>query len=65
VHERKAPTFVTQRTRAGRIAWPIFLCGFISCIFGGLAFVKSPVGKKPVVQHVVKKANAMIGSFVR
>jgi hypothetical protein len=63
---RQSPTFLTQRTRAARrIAWPLFLCGFIAGIFGGLAVVKSPVGKKPVVQHVVKKANAMIGAVVR
>jgi hypothetical protein len=63
---RQAPTFLTQRSRAARrIAWPLFLCGFIAGIFGGLAVVKSPAGKKPVVQHVVKKANSMVGAVVR
>lgn len=63
---RAAPTFLTQRTRmARRMAWPVFLCGFIAGIFGGLAFVKSPAGQKPAVQHVVQRANAMMKSVVR
>ena len=63
---RQAQTIVTQRTRSRRrMVWPVFLCGFIAGIFGGLALVKSPAGKKPVVQHVVKKAHAVIGAVVR
>lgn len=63
---RQAPTLLTQRTRvARRMAWPVFLCGFIAGIFGGLAFVKSPAGKRPAVQHVVQRANAIVKSVAR
>jgi hypothetical protein len=59
----QTPTVATFRTRAAKKAmWPVFLCGFIAGIFGGVAFFKSPVGKKPAVQHVMKQAkHAMLG----
>lgn len=48
---------VTARRRrevARAIRWPVFLCGFVAGIFGGLALMKSPVGEKPAVRHAVK-----------
>jgi hypothetical protein len=47
---------VTRRPRslAQRMRWPVFLCGFVAGIFGGIALMKSPVGRRPAVQHVVK-----------
>ena len=34
--------------------WPVLLCGFLSGIFGGVALMKSPVGRQPAVQHTVQ-----------
>jgi len=38
-----------------RMRWPVVLCGFIAGVFGGAAMMKSPIGQRPAVQHVVKK----------
>jgi hypothetical protein len=51
------PRFAAPRkTLAQRMRWPVLLCGFVAGVFGGVAVMKSPVGKKPAVQHIVKKA---------
>ncbi|MFO0734466.1 MAG: hypothetical protein U0270_01230 [Labilithrix sp.] len=61
---RQSPTVASFRTKAARkMAWPVFLCGFVAGIFGGMALLKSPVGQKPAVQHVVKQASSMMRSF--
>ena len=45
-----------SKSIARRMRWPVFLCGFIGGIFGGVAFMTSPVGQKPEVQHAVTVA---------
>ncbi len=50
---------ITARPRrrasiAERLRWPIFLCGFVAGVCGGVALMKSPVGKQPTVQRAVK-----------
>lgn len=62
---RQAPTLVTIRARERTVMWPVFLCGFVAGIFGGLALMKSPAAKKPAVQHVVQEANAIVRAAVR
>lgn len=61
---RRAPTVLTLRARGarslGQVAWPVFLCGFLSGIFGGIALVKSPLGQRPALQHVLSRANAAV-----
>lgn len=42
-----------------RMGWPVFLCGFVGGVFGGMAVMKSPVAKKPAIQQVLKKVNAV------
>lgn len=46
----------TTSTFARRMRWPVLLCGFIAGISGGAAVMKSPIGQKPAVQHLVEKA---------
>lgn len=59
--ERQAVTIVKVRAPQARsIAWPIFLCGFLAGILGGMAFFKSPYGHKPGVQRVVKHARTTL-----
>jgi hypothetical protein len=50
------------RTLAQRMRWPVLLCGFVAGVFAGAAVMKSPVGKKPAVQHAVKKVRTGLGS---
>lgn len=60
---RNAPTFL-MRTRPKTftehlsLRWPVLACGFVAGIFGGMAMMKSPLGQKPAVQHVVRGAQA-------
>lgn len=60
--ERKRTTTVltpeahAKKTLAQRMRWPVFLCGFVAGTFGGIAVMKSPVGQRPAVQHVMKSA---------
>ena len=44
-----------EKSLGRRMRWPVFLCGFIGGIFGGVALMTSPVGQKPAVQQVVKQ----------
>jgi hypothetical protein len=46
--------------RRSRARWPVILCGFIGGVFGGAALMKSPVGHRPEVQHVVKSAQTHV-----
>lgn len=63
---RRAPTLVSIRTRAQRaIVWPVFFCGLLAGVFGGIAFFESPLGKKPAVQHVVKQLQGAARTVVR
>jgi hypothetical protein len=50
-----------KRTFAQRMRWPVFLCGFVAGIFGGVAVMKSPVGQKPAVRSVVVKVQSSAG----
>ncbi|MBX3222149.1 MAG: hypothetical protein KF795_16650 [Labilithrix sp.] len=52
----------TAKTRRGahRMSWPVVLCGFIGALFGGMATMKSPVGREPAVQHVMTTAEGHV-----
>jgi hypothetical protein len=50
---QRAKRFETKR-RLSR--WPVLLCGFVSGVTMGAAFMLSPVGQKPVVQREVQHA---------
>lgn len=52
-------TVLTRRTMHA-MRWPVFLCGFVAGIFGGVALLKSPVGHRPGVQHVMNSVRAAI-----
>lgn len=54
-----AQTVLTRRT-AEAMRWPVFLCGFVAGIFGGMALLKSPVGHSPAVQHVMSSVRAVV-----
>jgi hypothetical protein len=41
-----------------RLRWPVFLCGFVAGVFGGMAVMKSPMGQRPAVQYVVKSVQS-------
>ena len=43
--------------------WPIFLCGMIAGVFAGAAFMRSPVGQRPAVQHAVVVAKGHVASL--
>jgi hypothetical protein len=50
-------TTARPRRRASivqRMRWPVFLCGFVAGVCGGVALMKSPVGKQPVVQRAAR-----------
>jgi hypothetical protein len=40
--------------------WPVLLCALVATYFGVTAFIKSPLGAKPEVQHVVKVSRGHI-----
>jgi hypothetical protein len=50
------------RTFAQRMRWPVFLCGFVAGVFGGVAVMKSPVGNRPTVRHAVQKVQSHAAS---
>lgn len=63
---RRAPTVVTIRPRTQRaILWPVFFCGLFAGVFGAVAFFKSPLGKAPAVQQVVKQLHGAVRTVVR
>jgi hypothetical protein len=43
-----------------RMRWPVFLCGFVAGMFGGVALMKSPVGQTPAVQRTIHKARTHV-----
>jgi hypothetical protein len=45
---------IEKRSIAQRMRWPVFVCGFLAGVFSGVALMKSPVGEKPAVRHVIK-----------
>lgn len=59
---REKPTARTSKSLVRRMRWPVLLCGFVAGIFGGMAVMKSPVGEKPAVKHVVKQAQTHAAS---
>jgi hypothetical protein len=62
-HESIAPAPVTssrstKRSLGSRLRWPVFLCGFVAGIFGGVAIMKSPLGHaRPVIKTVTFAKN--------
>lgn len=42
--------------------WPLVLCALVATYCGMTAFLKSPLGAKPEVQHVVKVSRGHIAS---
>jgi hypothetical protein len=52
----------SKRKRTRCMRWPVFLCGFVAGVFGGIAFMKSPVGQKPPVQSVVQKVQSHVAT---
>lgn len=60
--QRDVATVPDMHTLARRMRWPVFVCGFVAGIFGGIAVMKSPVGQRPAVQSVVNKAQSHISS---
>ena len=56
VAKKNAQTFTAKRERGVR--WPVILCGFVASIFAGAAFMQSPAGQRPAVQHTVKVAKS-------
>lgn len=54
-------------TRAPRrpARWPVVLCALVATYFGTTAFIKSPLGAKPEVQHVVKVSRGHIASAIQ
>lgn len=53
-------TTTERTTQARRRRWPVLLCGFVAGLFGGVALMKSPVGRQPVVQHSVQHSVAFV-----
>jgi hypothetical protein len=49
----KSTTIATRRSAVRSVRWPVMLCGFVASIFAGAAFMQSPVGHRPEVQHAV------------
>jgi hypothetical protein len=54
---RDVSTDRKPKSLARRMRWPVFLCGFVAGIFGGMALMKSPIGKTPAVQRVLKSTH--------
>lgn len=44
--------------------WPVLLCALVATYCGITAVIRSPLGAKPEVQHVVKVSRAGISSVV-
>lgn len=70
IERRDTPTH--EKARAKRSAdvarrparWPVLLCALVATYFGVTAFLRSPAGAKPEVQHAVKVSRAGIASAV-
>lgn len=45
--------------------WPVVLCALVATYFGATAFLKSPLGAKPEVQHVVKASRAHVAGALQ
>lgn len=61
--EAPAPLPAPARPRK-HARWPVVLCALVATYFGTTAFIKSPLGAKPEVQHVVRTSRAHIRSAV-
>lgn len=42
--------------------WPVIVCALVATYFGTTAFIRSPLGAKPEVQHVVKVSRGHIAN---
>lgn len=54
-----AQTVLTRRT-ARAMRWPVFLCGFVAGIFGGMALLKSPIGHQPGVMRAMSAVHRVV-----
>lgn len=52
-----APASASMKKNA---RWPVILCALVATYCGVTAFIKSPLGAKPEVQHVVKIARGHV-----
>ena len=62
---KDVPTLRRNQTAAVRkpvkhTRWPVVLCALVATYCGVTAFIKSPLGAKPEVQHVVKMSRGHI-----
>lgn len=68
--ERQVPTLRRVRTaqeaaRVKHARWPVVLCALVATYCGLTAFIKSPLGAKPEVQHVVKVSRGHIANAIQ
>lgn len=70
--QKEVPTLRTIKTAAAASSnanvkharWPVILCALVATYFGTTAFLKSPLGAKPEVQHVVKVTRGHIAGAI-
>lgn len=64
---RRKTTFRTKKRALAKQSpkrWPVILCGLVATYFGVTAFLASPLGAKPGVQHAVASSRALVHSVV-
>lgn len=64
---RETPTHRKVRATAAAsrvVRWPVVLCALVATYFGIGAFMRSPLGAKPEVQHVVKVSRAHVATAI-
>lgn len=59
-HASSAPRRPVKHAR-----WPVVLCALVATYFGTTAFIRSPLGAKPEVQHVVKVSRGHIAGAIQ
>lgn len=62
-NQKDVPTLRRMKSAAPvkKVArWPVVLCALVATYCGVTAFIKSPLGAKPEVQHVVKVARGHV-----
>ncbi|MBX3229704.1 MAG: hypothetical protein KIT84_05170 [Labilithrix sp.] len=63
VHPRRAAaarTVITRGRTQERIGWTFLLFWFVAGMFGGVALMKSALGRTPVLQHVAQEIRAFV-----
>jgi hypothetical protein len=58
--QKEVPTLRKHRPEARLSRWPVIACALVATYCGATAFLKSPLGAKPEVQHVVKMSKSMV-----